>query len=107
MPVPPNWRVRGSSCTMNRTDNLKEMRRDTEFREAMDVWASDARDSVHNAYSEMLTAAGLADFVGLPHVIAVPSTRAARDLIELSNRYFDDIPYGGVLIDTLQPPPRR
>jgi len=105
-PLAQGWaKVIESGVVMS--DNFKEMRRDIAFREATDAWASDATESLRNACGQMLTAAGLAHFVGLPHVIAVPSTRAARDLIELSNRYFDDIPYGGVLIDTLQPPPRR
>jgi hypothetical protein len=40
-------------------------------------------------------------------VLTLPTSRASHDLIALAARYFETIPYGGVLVDDLLPPPRR
>jgi hypothetical protein len=89
------------------TDNIKEIHRDPEVRVELERWRSANPEESNEAFHQLFTGAGLADYAHAPYVVTLPPTRAVRDLIELAYRYYFDIPYGGVLIDMGYPPPRR
>jgi hypothetical protein len=89
------------------TDNIKEIHRDPEVRVELERWRSAHPGQSGEAFHQLFTGAGLAHYAYAPYVVTLAPTRAVRDLIELTYRYYIDIPYGMALIDAGYIPPRR
>jgi hypothetical protein len=91
------------------TDNIKTLRRDNEFWDALAGWNTRLNWTQQEpAFRQLLTAAGLTRELDVQQVLTLPASSDAVQLFETVARYFrlEDVPYGGVLIDDLLPPPR-